>query len=97
VSDELVRGRQEAVLIARLNRPDARNALTPELIRGIGAAIVDAEAYPEIRAIVLTGTGDRAPRASRRVARRRVQQRGRQTGRHGVRREARTGLAGPVN
>lgn len=60
MTGELVRDRRGAVLVARLNRPDARNALTPELIRGIGAAIVDAEADPEIRAVVLTGTGDRA-------------------------------------
>jgi enoyl-CoA hydratase len=60
VTDELVRDRRGAVLVARLNRPDARNALTPELLRGISAAIVDAEADPEIRAVVLTGTGDRA-------------------------------------
>jgi enoyl-CoA hydratase/carnithine racemase len=60
VTDELVRDRRGPVLVARLNRPDARNALTPELIRGIGAAIAESEADPEIRAIVLTGTGDRA-------------------------------------
>jgi enoyl-CoA hydratase/carnithine racemase len=60
VTHELVRDRRGAVLVARLNRPDARNALTPELLRGISAAIVDAEADPEIRAVVLTGTGDRA-------------------------------------
>jgi enoyl-CoA hydratase/carnithine racemase len=60
VTDELVRDRRGAVLVARLNRPDARNALTPELLRGISAAIDDAEADPEIRAVVLTGTGDRA-------------------------------------
>ena len=60
MSDELVRERRGAVLIARLNRPDARNALTPGLIRGIGAAIVDAETDPDIGAVVLTGTGDRA-------------------------------------
>jgi enoyl-CoA hydratase/carnithine racemase len=60
VTDELVRDRRGAVLVARLNRPDARNALTPELLREIGAAIVDAEADPEVRAVVLTGTGDRA-------------------------------------
>ena len=57
---ELVREQRGAVLIARLNRPEARNALTPELIRAIGTAIVDAEASPDIRAVVLTGTGDRA-------------------------------------
>jgi len=57
---ELVRDQRGPVLIARLNRPDARNALTPQLIRAIGAAIVDAEASPDIRAVVLTGTGERA-------------------------------------
>ena len=55
-----MRERRGAVLVARLNRPDARNALTPDLIRAIGAVIADAEADPEIRAVVLTGTGDRA-------------------------------------
>ena len=63
-ADELVRDRRGAVLVARLNRPDARNALTPELIRGIGAAIVDAEADPDIRSIwpgsITTGWVDAA-------------------------------------
>jgi enoyl-CoA hydratase/carnithine racemase len=57
---ELVREQRDAVLIARLNRPDARNALNAEMVRGIGAAILEAEADPEVRAFVLTGTGDRA-------------------------------------
>jgi enoyl-CoA hydratase len=56
----LVRERHGAVLIARLNRPDARNALNGALIAGIGAAMLEAESDPEIRAVVLTGTGDRA-------------------------------------
>jgi enoyl-CoA hydratase/carnithine racemase len=60
VTDELVRDRRGPVLVARLNRPDARNALTPEIIRGVGATMVDAESDPDIRAVVLTGTGDRA-------------------------------------
>jgi enoyl-CoA hydratase len=60
VTDELARDRRGPVLVARINRPDARNALTPELIRSIGAAVVEAESDPEIRAMVLTGTGDRA-------------------------------------
>jgi enoyl-CoA hydratase/carnithine racemase len=57
---ELVRERHNDVLVARLNRPDARNALNSVLIRAIGRAILDAEADPEVRAVVLTGTGDRA-------------------------------------
>ena len=45
----------------RLNRPEARNALTWSADRrASGAAVADAEADPEIRAVVLTGTGDRA-------------------------------------
>jgi enoyl-CoA hydratase/carnithine racemase len=60
VSDELVRERRGNVLVARLNRPEARNALDAALIRGIGEAMNDADADPEVRAVVLTGTGDRA-------------------------------------
>ena len=59
-TEELVIERRGAVQILRLNRPDARNALTGSLLRGIGTAALEAEANPEIRAIVLTGTGDRA-------------------------------------
>lgn len=57
---ELVRERQGPILVLRLNRPEARNALTPALLSGIGSAAVEAESDPEIRAIVLTGAGDRA-------------------------------------
>ncbi|MBA4024554.1 MAG: enoyl-CoA hydratase [Gordonia sp.] len=57
---ELVQERRGPILILRLNRPDARNALNGSLIQGIGTAALDAEADPEIRALVLTGTGDRA-------------------------------------
>jgi enoyl-CoA hydratase/carnithine racemase len=60
VSDELVRERRGNVLVARLNRPEARNALNATLINGIGSTLNEAEADPEIRAVVLTGTGDRA-------------------------------------
>lgn len=57
---ELVRERQGPILAVRLNRPEARNALTPGLLSGIGSAVLDAESNPEIRAVVLTGTGNRA-------------------------------------
>ena len=60
MSDELVRDRRGNVLVARLNRPEARNALNAALIAGIGAAMNEAETDPGIRAVVLTGTGDRA-------------------------------------
>lgn len=59
-SDELLTERRGAVLVVRINRPEARNALTANVMWGIGAAIVEAESDPDIRALVLTGTGDRA-------------------------------------
>lgn len=52
--------RRGPVLIVRLDRPSSRNALTGPMIRGIGTAALEAESDPRIRAIVLTGTGDRA-------------------------------------
>lgn len=58
--DDLVHERHGSVLVLRLNRPEARNALTPQLITDLGAALVAAESNPEVRVVVLTGTGDRA-------------------------------------
>ncbi|GAA0238680.1 crotonase/enoyl-CoA hydratase family protein [Actinomadura nitritigenes] len=59
MTGELVTERHGAVLIARLNRPDARNALNAALIDAIGRAVTGAENDPRIRAIVLTAAGDR--------------------------------------
>jgi enoyl-CoA hydratase/carnithine racemase len=56
----LVNERRGAVTILRLNRPEARNALNPELLTAIGLAMVAAEDDPETRAVVLTGTGEKA-------------------------------------
>jgi enoyl-CoA hydratase/carnithine racemase len=56
----LVNERRGAVTVLRLNRPEARNSLNPELLNAIGLAMVEAEDDPEVRAVVLTGTGDRA-------------------------------------
>jgi enoyl-CoA hydratase len=56
----LVTERRGTVTILRLNRPEARNALNPELLTAIGLAMVAAEDDPATRAVVLTGTGDKA-------------------------------------
>lgn len=58
--DDLVLERRGAVLVARLNRPEARNALTPSLMNDIGAAITTCETEADLHVLVLTGTGDRA-------------------------------------
>ncbi len=49
-----------AVRVLRINRPEARNALNRAVIEGIGGGIEAADADPDVRAIVITGTGDRA-------------------------------------
>jgi enoyl-CoA hydratase/carnithine racemase len=56
----LVREQRGAVLMLRLNRPEARNALTFELISELGLGLEAAETDPGTRCVVLTGTGDRA-------------------------------------
>ena len=56
----VVREQRGAVLVLRMNRPEARNALNPALMGELGAGFAAAETDPEIRAVVLTGTGDRA-------------------------------------
>ena len=56
----LVREQRGAVVVLRLNRPEARNALSTELISELGLALIDAEADPEVRCVVITGTGDRS-------------------------------------
>ena len=40
-----------------LNRPDALNAITPEVVAGINAALEQAAADNAVKAVVLTGTG----------------------------------------
>ncbi len=56
----LVTERRDAVAVLRLNRPEARNSLNPELLNAIGLGMVEAENDPGVRAVVLTGTGDKA-------------------------------------
>ena len=55
----LERRREGPVEVLTLNRPEAGNALSPELLADLGAALADAEADAAVRAVVLTGAGDR--------------------------------------
>lgn len=48
------------VLWITINRPERRNAINAEVIGAITDAVRGASSRPEIRAIVLTGAGDRA-------------------------------------
>jgi len=52
--------RRGSVSVVTINRPEASNALNPEVVVGLGRALDDAAADDGITAVVLTGTGDRA-------------------------------------
>src|SRR4051794_15288580 len=56
----LDRALRDGVLVLTMNRPEHRNALNRDLFRELGHAFVGAETDPEVRAIVLTGAGDKA-------------------------------------
>lgn len=47
------------VLVVTLNRPEAGNALNGALSAGLHAALGDAGQNPEVRAIILTGAGEK--------------------------------------
>lgn len=52
--------KRDAVQWITINRPERRNAINLEVIRLINQAVVAAQQDPAIRAIVLTGAGDKA-------------------------------------
>jgi enoyl-CoA hydratase/carnithine racemase len=50
--------RDEGVATARLNRPEARNALSPELMEELMTLLEGWEADPEVRCIVIAGSDE---------------------------------------
>lgn len=52
--------RDSSIVIVTLNRPGAHNALNQEVLGAVHAAVVDAAADPECRAVILTGAGTQA-------------------------------------
>lgn len=61
MSEPLVLRRQHGpVLTLTFNRPERLNALTPDLLADLQGALDQAAADPGVRAVVLTGAGDRA-------------------------------------
>ncbi len=51
---------RDGVATITLNRPEARNALNPTLVRELGEALAQLDADPAARVIVLRGAGERA-------------------------------------
>ncbi len=54
--DVLLREAKDGILTLTMNRPEAINALTTEMLRELGKAIKEASA-PEVRVVVLQGAG----------------------------------------
>ncbi len=58
---ETVLFEQDQVIgVLTLNRPEALNALTPEMLDRMGELILDIEARGEVRALILTSAGEKA-------------------------------------
>lgn len=60
MADPVLTERRGHVIWVTINREERRNALNESVARGIEAALDTAEADRDIRAVVLTGAGDRA-------------------------------------
>lgn len=50
----------EDVLWITINRPEVRNAINEDVIAGVSEGLTEATRLPGVRAVVLTGAGDRA-------------------------------------
>ncbi|MCB2078028.1 MAG: enoyl-CoA hydratase/isomerase family protein [Novosphingobium sp.] len=57
-TDSLKLEREGPILWCRIDRPHARNALTPAMYFGIKRAVRLVNAAPELRAMIITGTDD---------------------------------------
>ncbi len=56
-TDDLLARVENRVAILTMNRPARRNALSGEMLRGLEAALIEAETDPDVRCIVLSGCG----------------------------------------
>ena len=56
-TDQCLAREAAGVLTITLNRPEARNALTKEMLAGLEKVLDYAERSPSIRAVVVTGAG----------------------------------------
>ena len=56
-TDHLLASMDEGILTITLNRPEARNALTPEMLDAFSEQTAYAESNSEVRCVVVTGAG----------------------------------------
>ena len=57
MSEDLLFDVQDKVAVMTLNRPEALNAFTPEMLEGWVARLEEAQARDDVRALVVTGAG----------------------------------------
>lgn len=60
MSEELLVERREGVVHVTLNRPQARNALTFGMYEGLAKLAAEASADDSVKAVILTGAGEKA-------------------------------------
>lgn len=60
MSELVLREDAGGVSTLTLNRPERRNALSPQLLDALIAALAEVKADPEVKVVVLTGAGDKA-------------------------------------
>lgn len=58
--DSLRYEKRDRIAVITMNRPEAMNSLTKEMLIGLEAAFDEFEADPTLRVAILTGAGDRA-------------------------------------
>ena len=57
-TDELICSIEDHIATLTLNRPEKRNALSDRLTPALRASLLDLEASPDVRVVVITGTGE---------------------------------------
>jgi enoyl-CoA hydratase/carnithine racemase len=59
-TDDLLSERKGSVLTLTINRPERRNAMSWDVIRGLREEVARAKVDPAVRVVVLAGAGDQA-------------------------------------
>ncbi|HRT70905.1 MAG TPA: enoyl-CoA hydratase-related protein, partial [Syntrophales bacterium] len=54
---QIICEKEDGIFWITLNRPEAMNALTPEMLEELREAMISAEKDEEVRVVVVTGAG----------------------------------------
>jgi len=60
LSEFIIEEWRDSVVTIRLDRPEKRNALSPQMILTLSDIFSELNSQPHVRAVILTGTGDAA-------------------------------------